>query len=63
MMSANVAGPELGFNREPAAAVAAAIAKANEAGSRKWSVGASPGPQTIRLNQSNFGALYERLLD
>jgi uncharacterized oxidoreductase len=62
MMRSNRAGPELGFGREPASAVADAIIEGIEAGSFEVMRGGETRAQTIALNRDNPAALDERFL-
>ena len=62
MMKSNRAGPELGFGREPASAVADAIIEGIEAGSFEVMRGGETRAQTIALNRDNPAALDERFL-
>lgn len=62
MMRSNRAGPELGFGREPALAVADAIIKGIEARSFEVMRGGETRAQTIALNRDNPAALDERFL-
>lgn len=62
MMKSNRAGPELGFSLEPAAAVAAAIIEAAEAGAFEVIRGGEARAQMIALNRENPSALDDRFL-
>ena len=60
MMKSNRAGPELGFSREPASAVAAAILEGIEANAFEVTRGGAAREQMLALNRDNPGALDER---
>jgi short-subunit dehydrogenase len=60
MMKSNRAGPELGFSREPASAVATAILAAIEANAFEVIRGGEARNQMIALNQDNPLAIDER---
>lgn len=62
MMKSNRAGPELGFSREPASAVAAAIVDGIEAGAFEVIRGGEARAQMIALNRDNPAAVDERFL-
>jgi short-subunit dehydrogenase len=62
MMKSNRAGPELGFSREPASAVADAIAGGIETGAFEVIRGGEARAQMIALNRENPAAVDERLL-
>jgi len=62
MMKSNRAGPELGFSREPASAVAAAIVDGIEAGTFEVIRGGEARAQMITLNRDNPAAVDERFL-
>jgi len=62
MMKSNRAGPELGFAREPASAVADAIAGGIETGAFEVIRGGEARAQLIALNRENPAAVDERLL-
>jgi uncharacterized oxidoreductase len=62
MMKSNRAGPELGFSREPAAAVADAIAEGMEAGTFEVIRGGEARAEMIALNRENPAAVDERVL-
>ncbi len=62
MMATNQAGPELGFNKEPAAAVAAAIVEGIEADAMEVVRGGEARTKMVTLNRDDPGALDERLL-
>jgi short-subunit dehydrogenase len=62
MMKSNRAGPELGFSREPAAAVAAAILDGIEANAFEVVRGGATRDQMIALNRGNPLAIDERFL-
>jgi uncharacterized oxidoreductase len=62
MMKSNRAGPELGFAREPASAVADAIAGGIETGAFEVIRGGEARAQMIALNRENPAAVDERLL-
>ena len=62
MMKSNRAGPELGFSREPASAVAAAILDGIEANAFEVIRGGEARAQMIALNSENPAALDERFL-
>ena len=61
MMKTNRAGSELGFSREPAAAVAAAIIEGIEADAFEVIRGGEVRAQMIALNRDNPGAVDDRL--
>lgn len=60
MMTTSHAGPELGFNKEPAAAVAAAIVEGIEAGAIEVVRGGEARAQMVALNRDDPAALDER---
>ena len=62
MMKLNRAGPELGFAREPASAVADAILDGIEADAFEVVRGGEARAQMIALNRDNPGAVDERFL-
>ena len=62
MMQSNRAGPELGFGREPASAVAAAILEGMEANAFQVVRGGEARAQMIALNNDNPAALDARFL-
>lgn len=62
MMKSNRAGPELGFSREPASAVADAVAGGIETGAFEVIRGGEARAQMIALNRENPTAVDERLL-
>jgi short-subunit dehydrogenase len=62
MMKSNRAGPELGFSREPAAAVATAILEGIEASAFEVIRGGATRDQMITLNRDNPLAIDERFL-
>jgi short-subunit dehydrogenase len=62
MMKSNRAGPELGFGREPASDVAAAIVEGIETGAFEVIRGGEARAQMIALNRENPAALDERFL-
>ena len=62
MMKSNRAGPELGFSREPAAAVADAIIEGIEAAVFEVIRGGETRAQMIALNRDNPAAVDERFL-
>ena len=62
MMKTNRAGPELGFNREPASAVAAATIAGIEADAFEVVRGGEICAQMIALNRDNPAAIDERML-
>ncbi len=62
MMQSNRAGPELGFSREPASAVAEAIVEGIEANAFEVVRGGEARAQMIALNRDNPGAVDERFL-
>ncbi|MFZ1428508.1 MAG: SDR family NAD(P)-dependent oxidoreductase [Geminicoccaceae bacterium] len=62
MMTSNRAGPELGFAREPAAAVADAIVAGIEADALEVIRGGEARAQMIALNRDNPAAVDERFL-
>ncbi|AKJ69466.1 oxidoreductase [Pandoraea thiooxydans] len=62
MMRSNRAGPELGFSREPASAVAAAIVEGIEANAFEVIRGGETRAQMIALNRENPAAVDERFL-
>ena len=63
MMSSSRAGPELGFAREPASAVAEAIIAGIEAGAFEVIRGGEARVKMIALNQQDPAALDERFLN
>ena len=62
MMSSNRAGPELGFAREPASAVAAAIVEGIEAEAFEVIRGGEARAQMIALNRADPAAVDQRFL-
>ena len=62
MMQTNRAGPELGFGREPASAVADAAIEGIEAGAFEVVRGGETRAQMITLNRDNPAAIDERML-
>lgn len=62
MMKSNRAGPELGFSREPASAVAAAIVDGIEADAFEVIRGGEARAQMIELNRDNPAAVDERFV-
>jgi short-subunit dehydrogenase len=62
MMKSNRAGPELGFSRELASAVAAAIGEGIETGAFEVIRGGEARAQMIALNRENPAAVDERFL-
>ena len=62
MMKSNRAGPELGFSREPAAAVAAAIIGGVEAGAFEVVRGGEARAKMIALNRDDPAAVDMRVL-
>ena len=62
MMKSNRAGPELGFSREPASAVADAIVSGIEADAFEVIRGGEARAQMIALNRDNPAAVDERFL-
>jgi short-subunit dehydrogenase len=62
MMKSNRAGPELGFAREPASAVAAAIVEGIENDAFEVIRGGEARAQMIALNRDNPAAIDERFL-
>ena len=62
MMTSNRAGPELGFGREPASDVAAAIVEGIETGAFEVIRGGEAHAQMIALNRENPAAVDERFL-
>jgi short-subunit dehydrogenase len=62
MMESNHAGPELGFSREPASAVADAIIEGIEANAFEVIRGGETRAQMIALNRDNPAAVDERFL-
>ena len=63
MMRTNRAGPDLGFSREPAAAVADATIDGIEAGALEVVRGGEARAQMIALNRDNPAAIDERMLN
>lgn len=63
MMSTNRAGPELGFSREPASAVADAIVAGIEAETNEVIRGGDVRAQMIALNRENPSAVDAQFLD
>src|SRR3546814_398228 len=63
MMKSNRAGPELGFSRKPASAVADAIARGIEIEAFEVIPGGEARAQMIALNRENPAAVDDRLLD
>jgi uncharacterized oxidoreductase len=62
MMKSNRAGPELGFSREPASAVAAAIVEGIETNAFEVIRGGEARAQMIALNRENPAAVDEQFL-
>jgi uncharacterized oxidoreductase len=62
MMKTNRAGPELGFGREPASAVADATTEGIEADAFEVIRGGDARAQMIALNRDNPAAIDERML-
>jgi uncharacterized oxidoreductase len=62
MMKTNRAGPELGFGREPASAVAEATIEGIETGAFEVIRGGETRAQMIALNRDNPAAIDERML-
>jgi short-subunit dehydrogenase len=62
MMKSNRAGPELGFSREPASAVADAIARGIETEAFEEIRGGEARAQMIALNRENPAAVDDRFL-
>ena len=62
MMQSNRAGPELGFSREPASAVADAIVEGIEAGAFEVIRGGETRAAMIALNRDDPAAVDERFL-
>lgn len=62
MMTTSQAGPEPGFNKEPASAVAAAIVAGIEAGAMEVVRGGDARTAMVALNRENPAALDERFL-
>jgi short-subunit dehydrogenase len=62
MMKSNRAGPELGFSREPASAVAGAIIEGIEGNAFEVIRGGESRAQMIALNRDNPAAVDERFL-
>jgi short-subunit dehydrogenase len=62
MMKSNRAGPELGFSREPASAVADAIVEGIETNAFEVIRGGEARAQMITLNRTNPAAVDERFL-
>jgi short-subunit dehydrogenase len=62
MMKTNRAGPELGFGREPASAVADATIEGIEAGAFEVIRGGEARAQMIALNRNDPAAVDERML-
>ncbi len=62
MMTSNKAGPELGFAREPASAVALAIVAGMEAGSFEVIRGGEVRAKMIELNRTDPSAVDQRFL-
>jgi short-subunit dehydrogenase len=63
MMSSNRAGPELGFTREPASAVAAAVIEGIEQNAFEVIRGGEARAKMIALNRDDPAALDKRFLD
>lgn len=63
MMASNRAGPELGFSREPASAVAEAIVTAIEAGDREVIRGGEARAKMIAVNRDDPAAIDRRFLE
>ncbi|MBR0664676.1 SDR family oxidoreductase [Roseomonas hellenica] len=62
-MASNRAGPELGFSREPASAVAEAIVAAIEAGDREVIRGGEARAKMIAMNRDDPAAIDRRFLE
>jgi short-subunit dehydrogenase len=62
MMQSNRAGPELGFTREPAATVAAALVEGMESDAREVIRGGETRAQMIALNRTDPAAIDARFL-
>ncbi len=62
MMKSNRAGPELGFSREPASAVAEAIVEGIESGAFEVVRGGETRAKMIALNRDDPAAIDERFL-
>ncbi|MCS0496259.1 SDR family NAD(P)-dependent oxidoreductase [Ancylobacter sp. MQZ15Z-1] len=62
MMASNRAGPELGFSREPASAVADAIVEGMEAGAFEVIRGGEARARMIAMNRDDPAAVDERFL-
>lgn len=62
MMQSNCAGPELGFSREPASAVAGAMVEGIETGAFEVIRGGEARAQMIALNRDHPAAVDERFL-
>lgn len=62
MMKTNRAGPELGFGREPASAVANAVVEGIENDAFEVTRGGATRAQMIALNRDNPSAIDERML-
>jgi short-subunit dehydrogenase len=63
MMKSNRAGPELGFGREPASAVADAIISGIESGAFEVTRGGETRDKMIALNRDDPAAIDQRFLD
>lgn len=63
MMATSQAGPELGLNRGPASAVAAAIVGGIERGAFEVVRGGEAGTKVIAFDCDDLNALDDRLLD
>lgn len=63
MMASNKAGPELGFTRESASAVAEAVVAAIEAGDREVIRGGEARAKMIAMNRDDPAAIDRRFLD
>jgi uncharacterized oxidoreductase len=62
MMATNMAGPELGFSREPASAVAATIVQGIEAGGMDVVRGGDVNAKMVALNQNDPYVVDEQFL-
>jgi uncharacterized oxidoreductase len=63
MMKSNRAGPELGFSREPASAVADSIVAGLESNARAVIRGGEARAKMIELNRNDPAAVDRRFLD
>jgi short-subunit dehydrogenase len=63
MMKSNRAGPDLGFGREPASAVADAIISGIESGAFEVTRGGETRDKMIALNRDDPAAIDQRFLD